>query len=153
MSAKSAYHELEQEVVKLWQREELLQKTEKSRHIAENLNEAIYMMDLNARVTYVSPNIERLSGYSAEEIIDSTFTEFVYPFDVADWMECFLEALFGKKVTMQFRFLTRNGETMRVTSTPRPIFKGNKVVGLQGILVDITERKKTEKEKENLLGG
>ncbi|MBT8489726.1 MAG: response regulator, partial [Deltaproteobacteria bacterium] len=49
-----------------------------------------------------------------------------------------------------YRMTTSSGEIRWVRTAARPILKRGRVVGLRGILVDLTETKKAEEEKEKL---
>ena len=141
MIAKPTYEELEQE------RTAYRQEAEKYRQLIENLNEVLYMLDLEARVTYVSPNIENITGYSAEEIIGRNFIDFVHPEDLNNRMHYFMRVVSGEGIKTEYRYITRSGGTKWVMTNARPVFKGDEVVGIQGMLVDITERKKMEENQ------
>jgi PAS domain S-box-containing protein len=50
--------------------EELLrQKEEKYRLLAEHMKDTVWITDLNLKVTYVSPSVEKILGYTQDEII------------------------------------------------------------------------------------
>jgi two-component system cell cycle sensor histidine kinase/response regulator CckA len=146
MSERPTYEELGQQVRELQRSKGKYRQTaERYRRLMENLNEVLYMLDLDARVTYVSPNIEKISGYSREEIIGRAFIDFVHPDDLTDRMESFQRVLMGEGITTEYRYLTnRSGETAWVMTKARPIFENNEVVGIKGILVYISERKRAE---------
>jgi len=75
-------------------------------YILENLSEVIYTTDDKGVVTYVSPNVEEISGYHPDEIIGRHFTDFVHPDDLSERMHYFLKALEGKAVTTEYRYVT-----------------------------------------------
>jgi len=114
------------------------------RELVENLNDIIYTTDENATVTYVSPNIKQLSGYEAREVIGRNFVEFVHPDDLKGRIEQFMKILGGETQATEYRMLVKNGETRWARTSARPIIRNGSVVGLQGILVDITDKKETE---------
>ncbi len=45
------------------------------RLLAENISEVIFTLDLNLRPTYCSSSVERLSGYTVEEVMSQTLEE------------------------------------------------------------------------------
>jgi two-component system cell cycle sensor histidine kinase/response regulator CckA len=114
------------------------------RSLLENLNEVIYVNDRNAEVVYVSPNIHRLAGYEAHEVIGRSFTEFVHPEDLEGRIEIFLKILGGEDQATEYRMITKTGEIKWARTNARPIIRDGEVVGMQGALVDVTDRKTVE---------
>ncbi|ADE35962.1 PAS domain S-box protein [Methanohalophilus mahii] len=128
---------------------ELRQSKQKYQSLVENLNEIVYTLDQNATVTYVTPNIENISGYKPEEVIGKNFVEFVHPDDIRGRMEQFRKVLSGIDEPSEYRFLTKSGDTVWVRTNAKPIIKDDKIVGIQGLLMDITDVKKAEKQLED----
>lgn len=114
------------------------------RDLVENLNDVLYTTDLNAMVTYVSPNIVRLSGFRPDEVVGKNFVEFVHPEDLEDRMVRFMKILEGAEQATEYRLVTKTGEIKWARTNARPILKKGQVTGVQGILVDITDRKEIE---------
>ena len=114
------------------------------RALVENLSDILYTIDNNAVVTYVSPNISQLSGYQPGEVIGRKFIEFVHPDDLPGRREQFLKILSGVEEATEYRFLTKSGAVKWARTSARPIINNGEVVGAQGILVDITDRKDIE---------
>ena len=77
------------------------------RALVENLNEVVYMLDTQARVQYISPNVERLSGYLQEEVIGRSFIDFVYSEDKFDRVHEFKKALAGKADATEYRLVKK----------------------------------------------
>ncbi len=131
-----------------------LRESEKRYHdLVENLNEAIYAVDQNGVITYVSSVIERLIGYKPTEIIGRRFTEFVHRDDLPVVAESLERAKSGQPNSQEYRFVTKSGETLWGWTSSRPVIADNGVIGLQGILVNITERKDAEKSLRLLEDG
>jgi len=114
------------------------------REMVENLNDVLYTTDRNAEVTYVSPNIVRLSGYTPDEVVGKNFVEFVHPDDLQDRMDQFIKTLEGLEQATEYRLVTKTGKIKWARTSARPIIKNDQITGVQGILVDITERKEIE---------
>ncbi|MDA8141704.1 MAG: PAS domain S-box protein, partial [Desulfobacteraceae bacterium] len=112
--------------------------------LLENLNEIIYVNDKNANVAYVSPNVFRLTGYEAHEVIGKSFTHFVHPDDLIGRMETFLKILSGEEHATEYRMIRKTGEIRWVRTDARPIMRDGMVVGIQGALVDVTDLKEIE---------
>ena len=125
--------------------EEALQASEKRyRQLVENIHEVIYATDKNGVVTYVSPAIESLTGFPASEIMGRHFSQFIFSEDFERIVDRYGEALSGQHRPTQYRILTRSGECRWVQTFTKPVLEGDMIVGLQGVLSDITEQKKTE---------
>ena len=58
----------------------VLQPTkDRYRLLAENISDVIFTLDLNLRYTYCSPSVERLRGYTVEEVIALTPEQMLAP--------------------------------------------------------------------------
>jgi PAS domain S-box-containing protein len=127
-------------------KEALLRSEEKYREMVENLNDIIFALDSENTVTYISPVIEPLSGYSPQEIIGRSFADFIYPEDLPDLNRSLQKVLSGSLEPLEYRVLTKSGETRWVRSSSRPMYQDGRIVGLRGILTDITEQRNLEEQ-------
>ena len=129
------------------QAEDALKESEKRfRNLVENLNEGIYSLDQRGVLTYVNPTIEKSLGYGSSEIIGRPFTDFVYEEDLEYLKELFKKLLSGSLDSDEYRVVNKNGEIRWIRSSTRPIFSGNKHTGFEGVLFDITERKRPDEK-------
>ncbi|MCF8010755.1 MAG: PAS domain S-box protein [Clostridiales bacterium] len=124
----------------------LRESEEKYRELVENLNEIIYILDENAKVKYISPNVESISGYTPDELAKMRFTDFVHPEDIKGRINQFQKIMSGVNEATEYRFVTRDGGTVWVRTAARPVVREGRVVGVQGVLTDITERKQAEEK-------
>jgi len=130
--------------------EALRESEEKYRGLVEDLNDVIYALDERAVVTYVSPNIEAFSGYRQSDVIGRQFTDFVHPEDIAGRIPQFLKVLSGNVEATEYRMITASGEVRWVRTAARPMLKNDCIVGLRGVLFDLTDRKRAEEERKVL---
>ena len=119
---------------------------ENYRFLIENLREGIYTVDENGIITYVSPGAEFLLGYSRAEILGRDFSEFIFGEDVEYIKKEFEEAKANHLRPSEYRVKTKSGGFRWVRTFSKLIYKGGKVGGLHGVLLDITEYKGTEAE-------
>ena len=120
-------------------------KTEqKYQTLVENLNDIIYRIDDNATITYISPNIETLGGYRADEVIGRNFTEFVHPEDINGRITQYQKVMSGIVEPSEYRFIDKAGRSVWVRTSARRIIEDGTVTGLQGVLTDITDLKSAE---------
>ena len=124
--------------------EEALQESEKKyRHLVENIREVIYVTDTVGTVTYVSPAIGPLTGYTPSEIEGRHFSEFILNEDAEYLIKGYGNALSGQGRPAEYRLLTKSGDYCWVRTFTTPVRRGDEVIGLQGVLADITEYRKT----------
>jgi PAS domain S-box-containing protein len=113
--------------------------------MVESLNDVIFSLDVSGTVTYISPVVESLLGYMPEEIIGQPFGALIYPDDLAMPQSGFERCLQGHSECSEFRILARNGEGfVFLRASGRPMREGEKIVGVIGVLTDISERLKAE---------
>jgi PAS domain S-box-containing protein len=124
--------------------ESLIESEGKYRYLVENSNEVIYSVDEEGTVTYISPFIKHLLGYEPQELIGQNFSRFIHKEDLEFSKTRFQENLVKKNAPGIYKVLTRTGENRWVQTSSRPIKKGDRIVGVQGILTDVTERRLAE---------
>ncbi|MBU7048254.1 MAG: PAS domain S-box protein [Theionarchaea archaeon] len=139
------YKARQQELKERTRAEEELRKSEKKyRDLVENINDVIYACDTQGVLTYVSPAIEPLTGYDPSEIIGRTFADFIYKEDTKYTTEMFCSIMSGNSCPYECRIVTKSGDIRWICSFGRPIFENDSIKGVQGVLTDITDRKKAE---------
>ena len=144
-----------------------VEKAEKYRLLAENVTDVIWIMDKNLRVTYISPSAERLLGYTAEEVLQSSWDSIVAP-SSREVVERVFEEESSKERRGQDPHRSRIFELELIRKDGPSVWvevkmsyvrdaDGN-VFEILGVSRDITERKRAEeqilqqlKEKEVLL--
>jgi len=125
--------------------QELLTSEERFRDLVENISEVIFTLDKDGRVTYVSPVVEQIAGFSPAEVVGRSIAGFIHPHDLSS-IESSQAMVSGILEPSEFRILTKTGETRWVRTSSRPILDGDRVVGLRAVLVDITDRKQAENQ-------
>ena len=127
--------------------EEALKKSEKKYlTLVENISEVIYAVDEKGLITYVSPWVEVFGGYTPAELIGSSFMDFVHTEDVPDRAAQFQRAVSGVNESSECRYVTKSGSRHWVKTSGRAVFEKGRVVGVQGVLTDITDLKRAEKD-------
>ncbi|MFO8010189.1 MAG: PAS domain S-box protein [Dehalococcoidia bacterium] len=122
----------------------LKESEEKYRELVENMAEVVYLISADGSVSYVTPSVETLLGYSPAEIAEKHFSDFVYGEDLARMEINFAKLLSGHAVSAEYRFVARSGKQIWLRTSSQPVFEGDQVVGARGVLIDITERKQVE---------
>jgi PAS domain S-box-containing protein len=117
---------------------------EKYRSLVENINDAIYSLDEHGVITYISPAIEKISGYFPSHLTGHHFTVFILKDDLPGVVRTFEAAKTGKIASYEFRIVTKSGDEIWLSSSSYPSFANEEFSGVQGVLSDITERKWAE---------
>lgn len=149
-----AVEELHRRIRELEDKNRELEKTAQSlkeslalyQELVDNLNDVIYHLDPLGRITYLSPAIERRSGYKVEELLGQPFTRFVHPDDVQEMVENYRGILEGRLEPHRFRLIDKDGSIRHVRSSSRPMTKDGAVVGIVGILTEISDQVRVEEE-------
>lgn len=131
--------------------EALHESEEQFRDLVENLNDVIYAHDEKGILTYISPVIETLGGYRPEDIIGLPFANFIHPDDLPALLASFQATLHGYLEPSEFRAITKSGMVRWVRSSSRPVMREGRVVGVRGVLTDVTGRKQAELRTATLL--
>jgi PAS domain S-box-containing protein len=122
----------------------LQQAEEEGRSLVENLNDVIYAADERGVLTYVSPAVEPFLGYHPPELLGRYLSEFIHPDDQSRAAANMQSVLAGTQVANEYRLVTTSGATRWVRTSSQPVLDGDRVVGVQGVLMDVTERKEAE---------
>lgn len=131
--------------------EALRESEEKYRDLVENLNDVIYAHDEKGILTYISPVVETFGGYRPEDIIGLPFANFIHPEDLPAVLSSFQATLNEQLEPSEFRAIAKSGMIRWVRSSSRPVVKDGRVVGVRGVLTDVTERKQAELRATTLL--
>jgi PAS domain S-box-containing protein len=124
-----------------------LRRSEKKyRDLVENINDVIFAADLNGIFTYISPVIESVGGYKPTRIIGRPFADFIYPEHRLFVQKRFQEVINGKEEPAEYKILTKSGNARWVRSFSKPVYKDKRIIGIQGVITDIDQRKRMEEK-------
>jgi PAS domain S-box-containing protein len=124
--------------------EALSASEEKFRTLVENINDLMYTLDNEGHITYASPAVERFTKYTVAELIGQQFMPLIHPDDLPGLLGSFDRLLSDQLEPWEFRVLDKDGRVIWVRSSSRPIYEGDKIVGVNALMTDITEHKLTE---------
>jgi PAS domain S-box-containing protein len=123
----------------------LRESEERFRSIAERNYDAIAAIDTEGRFTFVSPSVERIAGYRPKQLVGVQFQNFVPEFEMPKVVHAFDSMMKGENIEgLQLELKKKDGSLAQVEVDASPIRRNGRVVGMQGIIRDITERKQAE---------
>ncbi len=125
----------------------LLESEEKYRSLVENINDMVWEMDRDFRVTYASPRTLDIMGYNVEEVIGKKPFDFILPDDLDKFGSLMDEAVMARAPLelVGYRVRRKDGRIVYFETNGMPIFNADgSFRGYRGINRDITERKLAE---------
>ncbi|MFA5268397.1 MAG: PAS domain S-box protein [Methanoregula sp.] len=130
-------------------KEALHASEEKFRGISERSSDLIYIEDKTGVITYVSPSMERILGYTPGEVIGMSGDLFVLDEDLPKIQSgrAFKQEG-GSFENFEIRVKRKDGSPVVLDLQAIPIIKNGEFFGLQVIGRDVTERKKAEQALE-----
>ncbi len=124
----------------------LAESEEKYRGIFESLVDLYYRTDLDGRLIELSPSVEAMTGFRAEELLgESVARVYEHPDDRKVFMKMLLK--YGRVQDYELRLRRKNGAIVDVSANSRLIFgPDGRPAGVEGMLRDISRRKRMENE-------
>ena len=135
--------ELKRETAEHKKAAEALKKSEeKYRGLFENSNDIIYTLDLSGNITSVNKAIKTYFGYKPEEVVGKSFIEFADKKNLPEIKKGFKQLVEGKEFNSETIMVAKDGKHHTIQFHSTPIKEEGKVVGVQGIVRDITKLNK-----------
>ncbi|MDD5036892.1 MAG: PAS domain S-box protein [Methylococcaceae bacterium] len=123
---------------------------ERYRSIFEQVSDIIYTIESDGTFSSISPSCQRMLGWSPAEWIGRPFSLIVHPDDLSDMQALFMHALSGEPLPIfQVRILTQRGGYLEAEIAANPVHRGGSFA-IQGVVRDLTERKRWEAEIRKL---
>ncbi len=106
--------------------------------IVQNFRDVLYRQENNKNFLFISPSIEKLTGYTREEF-SQHWEEIIVPEDKEHVWENRQKAFLGEDIQMEYRMIRKNGEIFLAQDTFYPIRDGkdSSISCIQGILKEI----------------
>ena len=136
-----------------------LQKSElRYRLLADNVSDVIWTMDMDLNLTYVSPAVHKLRGYTPEEVLSQSIKDILTPNSAERATQLFTDilSLIGTMApqelrneyrTIELETLRQDGSTVWVEVRLTLLLdEQDEPRGIVGVTRDITERRKTADE-------
>lgn len=127
---------------------ELEESEAKFRDLFENANDFIYTHDLNGNILSINKIGLELLNVTKEEIIGTNVLNWVTPESAKKIEDRFRKIFLNQPLepTVVIEAINKKGEHQWAEARTRLIKDGDKIIGVHGIMRDITEKRKLEKE-------
>jgi PAS domain S-box-containing protein len=118
------------------------------KQLVENANDLIFMITIDGRFTYLSPQFQDLVGADPDAYLNQSFTQLTHPEDLPRVYQILNFQLRNREQATEFEFRLRRADGSYIwaaasNSAPIEDADGN-LVGFQGIVRDINTRKTSE---------
>ncbi len=120
---------------------------ERFRGIFRNAAVGIDMTDVDGRFVLANDALSEMLGYTAHELLDFTFTDVTHPDDRPESSARYEALLDGRlsSYRLEKRFVRKDGTAVWADLSVSPVRDSQgKLTGTMGVVVDITDRKRTE---------
>lgn len=125
--------------------------------LVENISEHVWVMDLNLNLTYVSPSVEKIYGYTADEIRDVLLKKLLTPESYQKVREAYLTRVpsalenphppTNSTFVLELEAIRKDGHHIWVEMRTRFIRDaGGKPIFILGETIDISDRKIAEEK-------
>ena len=128
--------------------EELKQSEERFRTLIENASDAVAVVRVDGIIIYESPSVERLLGYTPEELIGTQAFDLINPEDLHSIMPIYEEYknIHGAAATREIRIRTKDGSWLWCEIVGQNLLDHPQIQGLVINYRDISDRIKAEEE-------
>ncbi|MBC1239381.1 response regulator [Nostoc sp. 2RC] len=133
--------------------EESLQKSEaKYRRIVDTSYEGICTIDFQARIEFVNQRMSQMLGYTAQEMLGRSIFDFIERIDGIDVQQQLQWLQKQESDLKEGRWRCKDGSYIWTLISARATFnEEGEFLGAIAMLTDITDRKRTEEERDRLL--
>lgn len=113
----------------------------------QNVPMAVVMLDENGKVFQVNKGFEQMFGYERSELRGHNLNDFIVPEQLRnEGIDLNNLITSNQVVSIESIRRHRSGELVNVILCGVPVMMGNQTIGIYGVYVDITDRKRVEEE-------
>jgi PAS domain S-box-containing protein len=124
----------------------LQEREEHFRRMIENASDMVQVVAADTRIVYTGPSVERLLGYTPEEIQGSSAMDYLHPDDIPATVEKFGEMLSspGVPITAEYRVRHKDGRWRDFEAQAMTLASHSAEEGVVVNARDVTERRRVQ---------
>ncbi len=111
--------------------------------------DALFLLNVHGEFIEVNSGLEKLSGYSKNELLHSHFSQFIYKEDLGKVSHYFQETLEGIIEEREFRIIDKSNQIKMISVSIFTANTNGRFSGVYGGAKDITSKKQLEIDVEN----
>lgn len=147
---RATHEELEKSNLKLESQIQEVENAQKRLHsLLENASEIISIYSSSQKLTYISPSVTKILGYTPQEMMGGKDIDRLTRKGEQDLTDMFHKLLDSPRIpiTIQYTFMKKDGSKIFLEVTGRNLLDDSAINGIILNSQDITERKRAEKEE------
>ncbi len=124
-----------------------LATSERKYHLLlDNMADSVFTIDLQGNLTFASPQTEKMTGYSNQQLLAMNIRQLIAPEDLHAVLKRLDARSQGKTglVPILLNLIRSDGTRLPIETHTRLLVNEGRPVGVQGVARDITERKRME---------
>jgi len=131
---------------------QLIFREKRLRALIENSSDGIELVDASGEILFESPSIQRLFGYFSPAMVGRSLFDFIHTEDHPALERCFVEVRrqHGAIIETRYRFRHRDGSWRWVEASLNNLIEEPGVLAIVINFRDITERQRSEEERNRL---
>ncbi len=126
---------------------------ERFRQVAENVGDFIWEVDANGLYRYTSPAVEKILGYTADELVGKMHFYDLFAPEVREELKAAAFKVFAEKKSFRAfpnASMSKDGKTVHLETSGVPVLdEAGNLIGYRGSDADFTERKKSAEALQN----
>jgi PAS domain S-box-containing protein len=119
--------------------------------IVQSMAEGIMILDEEGIITFINPKIESMLGYKEQKLIGEHWENIIVPDYHKRMRDCYAENLRGEGSRFEAVLKKKNRTELPVSFSATPQLKDGIFNGILAVITDISERKKQEIAREELM--
>ncbi|MFC2024455.1 HD domain-containing phosphohydrolase [Chloroflexota bacterium] len=132
------------------EKEALSRAKNQLRIIVENTYDIVFQLSPLGLIKYVSPKVKEIYGYEPEDLMGKHFKKTTPLSELPRALKVLKSALSGKEIiNFQINQLDANGKIIPMEVNVTPVREDGKIVAVEGIMRDVTERKWAEEKAKH----
>ncbi|MFX1507164.1 MAG: PAS domain S-box protein [Promethearchaeota archaeon] len=134
--------------------EEALKKSEqKYKTLITTMTEGICVIDLTKSIILVNPALEKMLGYSEDEMLNHPLEEFLDPSSIFVFEKKVSERFLGKVLIDEYelKFVRKNGTKITTRIAAHAFEEGSNIIGAFAVITDITTKRELEERRSSFM--
>jgi len=129
----------------------LVESEERYRKLITKMSEGIWLTDINNITIYVNPAIEKMLGYSQDEMMGMNVINFISQDSISEFVRANKERQEKATGAYELVFMHKNGnEVITRVAASSLMDSENRIIGSFGVISDVTTEKRTEEARRDL---